>query len=78
MIKKDKNSADGKTADAAMHGRSEQRDEEIGAEEKVLEQVAPEMENESPLRPRSITVEENSGEKSLKSSCEDVIRPEKL
>jgi hypothetical protein len=44
MIKKDKDSADGKTADKEMHGRREEaRNEEaggIGANEKVLQEVA--------------------------------------
>ncbi|KAH6872927.1 major facilitator superfamily domain-containing protein [Alternaria rosae] len=52
MIKKDKDSADGKTADKEMHGRNVARDEEMGvdANEKVLEEVAAEEGHESPLR----------------------------
>jgi predicted MFS family arabinose efflux permease len=52
MIKKDKNSADGKTADKEMHGREEVRDEEVGgidANEKVLQEVAAKEGHESPL-----------------------------
>jgi len=52
MIKKDKDSADGKTADKEMHGRNVIRDEEMGvdANEKVLEEVAAEEGHESPLK----------------------------
>ncbi|KAL6706598.1 hypothetical protein ACN47E_005354 [Coniothyrium glycines] len=53
MIKKDKNSADGRTAEQVMHVRQEQQDEEsmhvTGVNEKVLEEVAAEGGNESPL-----------------------------
>lgn len=52
MIKKDKDSADGKTADKEMHGRNVAKDEEVGvdANEKVLAEVAAEEGHESPLR----------------------------
>ena len=76
MIKKDKNSADGKTADKAMHGPQEARDEEIsgdlGPNEKVLEEVAAEAGNESPLREGSMQ------EKSGRSSSEKEIRSHKM
>jgi hypothetical protein len=62
MIKKDKDSADGKTADKEMHGRIVPRDEEVGvdANEKVLQEVAAEEGHESPLR------DENDGKESRK------------
>jgi predicted MFS family arabinose efflux permease len=62
MIKKDKNSADGKpgnTADKEMHGREEVRDEEMGRElsanEKVLQEIAAEETHESPLADGSVS-----------------------
>jgi hypothetical protein len=63
MIKKDKDSADGKTADKAMHGPNVPRDEEVGvgANEKVLQEVAAEQGHESPLRSENGS-EENSKE----------------
>lgn len=50
MRKKDPNSADGKTAEAFGHVGN--RDEEAGVQEKVLDEVAAEPGNESPLHPR--------------------------
>jgi hypothetical protein len=58
MIKKDKDSADGKTADKEMHGRREEAGDEeaggMGANEKVLQEVAAEEGHESPPAERSI------------------------
>ncbi|KAF1947817.1 MFS general substrate transporter [Clathrospora elynae] len=71
MIKKDKDSADGKTADKAMHGRREERDEEaeIGANEKVLQEVAAEEGHDSSL---------GDGGFKGKSSQDEEIRPVKV
>lgn len=76
--KMDKGSADGRTAERAMHVREEEvgRDEEVGAEEKALEEVAAEPGNESPLRAGS-EIEKEASEKS-RSSGEDGIRPVKV
>ncbi|OAL49363.1 MFS general substrate transporter [Pyrenochaeta sp. DS3sAY3a] len=78
MIKKDKNSADGKTADAAMHGRIERTDEETGDEEKTIEEGAAEKGSESLFRAGSVKEKESSVERSARSSGEDEIRPAKL
>lgn len=78
MIKKDKNSADGKTADAAMHGRIERTDEETGDGEKGLEGDVADKGNESLFRAGSIKEKESSVERSARSSGEDEIRPAKL
>jgi len=54
MKKKDKNSADGKTAETPhWERRGQTQDEELGATEKVLEEVAAEKDNGSPLRNQS-------------------------
>jgi len=73
MTKKDKNSADGKTSEKAHFDDSggKIRDEELGAQEKVLAEVAAEKGNESPLR------EGSEKEKSSRGSRED-IRPVKM
>lgn len=42
MSKKDKNSADGKNAETAMHITNQPQDEEMGAEEKAFEELAAE------------------------------------
>lgn len=78
MVKKDKNSADGKTAEVAHHTRAVRGDEELGADEKVVAELAAEEGNESPLEEekKSYGVEEES-EKSRGSSGEDDIRPAK-
>ncbi|CAO2647860.1 Nn.00g087820.m01.CDS01 [Neocucurbitaria sp. VM-36] len=78
MIKKDKNSADGKTAEKAMHGREETGDEEMGAQEKVLEELAAEEGNESPVHRGSLKEKDNKSDKSTRSSMEDQIRPVKV
>jgi predicted MFS family arabinose efflux permease len=49
MRKKDPNSADGKTSEKTHFHEGKIRDEETGAQEKVLEEVAAEPGNESPL-----------------------------
>ena len=78
MIKKNKGSADGKTAEVAHHteGVNDQKDEEmgeqeLGAEEKVLEEVAAESGNEEPLHAKE-------SEKSGRSSGEAEIRVVKV
>ena len=73
MTKKDKNSADGKTSEKAHFDDSggKIRDEELGAQEKVLAEVAAEEGNESPLR------EGSEKEKSSRGSRDD-IRPVKM
>jgi predicted MFS family arabinose efflux permease len=78
MIKKNKGSADGKTTEVAHHteGGIGQKDEEmgqaeLGAEEKVLEEVAAESGNEEPLH-------EKGSEKSGRSSGEGEIRAVKV
>lgn len=78
MVKKDKNSADGKTAEVAHHTRAVRGDEELGADEKVVAELAAEEGNESPLEEekKSYGVEEES-EKSRGLSGEDDIRPAK-
>ena len=70
LKKKNKNSADGKTSEQGNLVRREQerKDEEEGAFEKVLEEVAADDGNESPL---------HQDGRSEKSSKEDVIRPVK-
>lgn len=71
MIKKDKNSADGRTVEQEMHGKKEGKDEEspigLNGNEKILEEVAAEEGNESPL---------HAGSK--RSSQEKEIRPAKV
>ena len=74
MIKKDKNSADGKTADSAMHIRDVEKDAELGMNKEVLEEIAAKEGNESPLHPGSSVKEK----KSARSSREDDIRPIKV
>jgi MFS family permease len=64
--KKNKDSADGKTSEKAHFGANGKiRDEEEGAVEKVLEEIAAEDGNESPL---------HADARSEKSSGEDAIR----
>ncbi|KAH7380773.1 major facilitator superfamily domain-containing protein [Pyrenochaeta sp. MPI-SDFR-AT-0127] len=77
MIKKDKNSSDGKTTETAMHSGETEKDEEMGAQEKVLEEVAAE-ENKSSLHDGSLKEKEEGGEKSRRSSGENAIRPVKV
>lgn len=80
MIKKDKNSADGKTSEKAMHGQKETKDEEagVGAEEKVPEELAAEVHDQSPLQDGSTKEKESSVGKSGRSSLDDGIRPVKV
>lgn len=81
MLKKDKSSADGKTAEVAHHTKIERKDEELGAEEKVFAELTAEEGNEDPLKEegRSSDIEkERISEKSGRSSGEDVIRPVKV
>ncbi|KAF2473406.1 MFS general substrate transporter [Lindgomyces ingoldianus] len=82
MIKKDKKSADGKTAEVAHHVR-EKGDEEVGRrefgeEEKVLAELAAEGGNEEPLKEGSEVEKERVSEKSGRSSGEDEIKPVKI
>jgi predicted MFS family arabinose efflux permease len=65
LRKKNKNSADGKTTETGNLVRHEKKDEEEGAAEKGLEELAAEDGNESPLR---------GDRESEKSGTEDVIR----
>ncbi|KAF1841907.1 MFS general substrate transporter [Cucurbitaria berberidis CBS 394.84] len=78
MIKKDKNSADGKTAEKEMHGREGTGDEELGAREKVLEELAAEERNESPLHSGGLKEKESNSDKSDTSSLDGQIRPIKV
>lgn len=76
--KKDKTSADGKTAEQALHDAEVKGDEELGAQEKVLEELAAEGGNESPSRGGSdLENVTDLSEKSRRSSGEDDIRPVK-
>lgn len=69
LKKKNKDSADGKTSEKAHFcANGKIRDEEEGAVEKVLEEIAAEDGNESPL---------HADARSEKSSKEDVIQPVK-
>jgi predicted MFS family arabinose efflux permease len=70
MRKKDPNSANGKTSEKTRFHEGKVRDEEMGAEKKVLEEVAAEPRNMSPL-----DVDET--DQSLKSS-DDEVRPVKI
>lgn len=70
MKKKDPNSADGKTSEQTHFHKGKVRDEEMGAEKKVLGELAAEEGNESPLS-------EEQSDKSSKSR-EDVITPLKI
>lgn len=78
MIKKNKSSADGKTSEVAHHtegvkrGKDEEMGgQEVGAEEKRLEEVAAECGNEEPLH-------EDRSEKSRSSSGKEGIRTVKM
>ncbi|KAF2712102.1 MFS general substrate transporter [Pleomassaria siparia CBS 279.74] len=83
MIKKNKSSADGKTVETAHHTEEQRGDEELGAEEKVLEELAAEGGHEHPLREESEAEKEKEkssekSEKSERSSGEDGIKPVKI
>jgi hypothetical protein len=64
MRKKDPNSADGKTSEKTHFHEGKVRDEEMGAEKKVLSEMAAEEGNESPLG--------EDMEKSSKSSKDEI------
>lgn len=70
MKKKDPNSADGKTSEQTHFHEGKVRDEEMGAEKKVLGELAAEKGNESPLS-------EEQSDKSSKSR-KGVIMPVKI
>ncbi|KAF2852421.1 MFS general substrate transporter [Plenodomus tracheiphilus IPT5] len=80
MKKKDKNSADGKTSEQAMHGRREVVDAEIGhgMNEKMLEEVAAEPHNESPLHDNKISEKDNGTARDTSVDHEDGIRTGKV
>ncbi|ORY14313.1 major facilitator superfamily domain-containing protein [Clohesyomyces aquaticus] len=83
MIKKDKGSADGKTAEVAHHTKEGGKDEEDGgkglcAEERVLAELAADGQHEVPLKDESEVEKEKVSEKSGRSSREDDIRPVKI
>jgi predicted MFS family arabinose efflux permease len=72
--KKDATSADGKTAEVGRRlGQTQNRDEEMGGEDKVLAEVAADERDESPLKGHS-DVELARSEKSERSSGDGGIR----
>jgi predicted MFS family arabinose efflux permease len=77
--KKDPNSADGKTAEKMHYGDSggKRQDEEMGAVDKVLEEIAAEEENESPLHDEK-DEEKSSGVRRGRTSSGDHARPVKI
>ncbi|KAF2178785.1 MFS general substrate transporter [Zopfia rhizophila CBS 207.26] len=77
MIKKDRTSADGRTAETAHHAMGERRDEEMGVEEKVVVELAAEEGNGDPFQDRGSDVEKERVSEKSRSSGEEEIRPAK-
>jgi hypothetical protein len=80
MRKKDKNSADGRTAEVAHHtqggGAGDRRDEDLGAVERAEEEMAAEAGTEGGADVRDIDKDEEKArsETSASSSGEDEVK----
>jgi hypothetical protein len=79
MVKKNKASADGRTAEVAHHARMEGGDEEVGAIERVEDELAAEPGHQAPLEDgeKDTGGENTSSEKSTRLSKENEVSPVK-